>query len=307
MRITDFGGDVITKTVINAMIEKSNVLSIAEFYKMVGNADSTRKVSSASGGQFRSVDSDYGDNTVTPEFATPTLKIFGDKVQTDRAHERRGSDIASVRAADLISFAYGLGREFQKTFFKGDSAENPTQFDGLRNIVDENQVLTPYENGLGIALGNTDAVKKTQQQFLEALDVLIQSVDGGAQAISMDGALLGRLSSIARDQVNYQLNEFGQQIPYYNGIPILPAGYDNAGARILAFNETVGTATTKCTSVYAYRFGERENLTFATNVGVEVKDLGLVGVHYTFSVDFDLAPALLNSRAIAQLKGMYLG
>ncbi len=306
MKIREFGGDLITSTVVNAMVEKSNVLGMAEFYQMTGNADYTRKKSAASGGQFRSVNNDYPDNQVDPTFANPTLKIFGDKVQTDRAHERRGSDIASVRASDLLSFAYALGKEFQATFFNGDPQASPAQFAGLKEITPATQVITPAANGLAVALGNTDSAKKTQQQFLEALDALIQSIDGGAQAISMDGTLLSRLSSIARDQVRFDINEFGQQVAFYNGIPILVAGFDKAGNKILPFNETVGT-NTDCTSVYAFRFGEKEDLSFATNVGVEVKDLGLVGVHYTYAVDFDLDLVLLNDKAVARLEGIRLG
>ncbi|MFN6991808.1 MAG: hypothetical protein ACK4MM_03680, partial [Fervidobacterium sp.] len=83
--------------------------------------------------------------------------------------------------------------------------------------------------------------------------------------------------------------------------------YDNNGNKIIGFNETVGQAN-DCTSVYAFRFGEKENLCFATNsYGIEVKDLGLVGVHYTYSVDFDLDLVLLNDRAVAKLEGIRLG
>ncbi len=306
MKITEFSGDVITKTVVNAMLEKSNVLREVEFYRMVGNADYTRKVSNASGGKFRSVNNDYADNQVDPQFANPTLKIFGDKVQTDRAHERRGSDIASVRASDLLSFAYSLGKQFQNYFFNGDSSASPAQFDGLKKMVPSSQKITAATNGLAVQLGNSTTAKTSQQQFLELIDALIQSVDGGAQAICMDGTLLSRLTTIARDQVSFQLNEFGQQVAFYNGIPILTSGFDKSGNKILPFTETVGTST-DCTSVYAFRSGEKEDLSFATNVGVEVKDLGLVGVHYTYSVDFDLDSVLLNDKAIARLEGIRLG
>lgn len=306
MKIAEFGGDVITNTVVNAMLEKSNVLGLAEFYPMVGNADYTRKASSASGGQFREINSNYPNNQVNPQFANPTLKIFGDQVQTDRAHERRGSDIASVRASDLLTFAYALGKEFQNAFFNGDTTVDAKQFSGLKKIVPAGQIIEAGTDGLAVTLGNATAEKKTQQQFLELLDSLVQSIDGGAQALCMDGQLLSRLSTIARDQVSFQLNEFGQQVAFYNGIPILSAGFDKNGSKILPFSEIQGV-NNDTTSVYAFRFGEKEDLSFATNVGVEVKDLGLVGVHYTYSVDFDLDLVLLNNRAAARLKGIRLG
>jgi hypothetical protein len=75
MRISQFPGDAVTAIVRNQMLETSNVLQIAEFYSIVGNADYTRKAASATGGQFRSLNSDYGANQVNPVFANPALKI----------------------------------------------------------------------------------------------------------------------------------------------------------------------------------------------------------------------------------------
>lgn len=307
MKITEFKADVITTAVRNAMIEKSNVLDIAEFYPITGNADFTRKKTTVEGGEFRSVNQNFTSNTVNPEFVTPTLKIFGGQVQTDRAHERRGADIASVRASDLLSFAGSLGRAFQNAFYNGDATINPKEFNGIKKIVPNSQKLVAGADGLEVKIGSGTTERKTQQQFLELLDTLIQMVDGGAQVIAMDGALLSRLTTIARENITYNIDDFGRQIAYYNGIPIKVAGYDNNGNKIIGFNETVGLAT-ECTSVYAFRFGEKENLCFATNpFGLEVKDLGLVGVHYTYSVDFDLDLVLLNDRAIAKLEGIKLG
>ncbi|OGV08707.1 MAG: hypothetical protein A2499_05060 [Stygiobacter sp. RIFOXYC12_FULL_38_8] len=303
MRITEFGGDVITTTVINAMLENSNVLSKAEFYKMVGNADYKRKAATASGGKFRPLNTDYDNNIVNPDFANPVLVIFGDKVQVDRAHERRGSDIPSVRAAQLLEFAKNLGKNFQNKFFNGDKDADVKEFNGLKKIIPAGQILTPEADGLAVPLGNSDTNKTLQQAFLEALDILIGSVDGGAQALSMDSDMISRLTRIAEGQVQWAVDEFGVPLARYNGIPLLPAGYDSAGNKIIGHAETCGTAL-DTTSIYAYRFGEESDLSIATNVGVEVKDLGIVGVHYTHSVDFDLDLTLLKNKSVARLKGL---
>ncbi len=303
MKITEFGGDTLTNTVVNAMVEKSNILAIAEFYTIVGNADYKRKVSSASGGKFRTINNDYADNQVNPTYANPTLVIFGDKVQVDRAHERRGSDIPSVRAADLLQFARDLGKTFQDKFFNGNRDIDPKEFSGLKKIMPIGQKITPAANGILVPLGNSDANKAAQQTFLEFLDALIGSVDGGAQALSMDADTLSRLTRIAEGQVQWLKDDFGNPLAYYNNIPILPSGYDKDGNKIIGHTETVGTSS-DCTSIYAFRFGEGTDLSFATNIGVEVKDLGLVGVHYTHSVDFDLDLTLLNDKSIARLEGL---
>jgi len=295
--------DTLTQQVVAQMISRATVLEFAEFYPIVGNADYARKAATASGGQFRALDSDYPANIITPAFAQPTLKILGDKVQVDRAHERRGLDVASVRARELMSFASNLGKQFQYYFFNG--IVSGTQFNGLKAIVPAGQKITAATNGISVTLGNDNTAKTAQQNFLEKINELIQKVDGGAQALFMNARAFSRLTTIAREFIQWQPNTFGMLMPYYNGIPIRDAGYDRTGALVIPQNEAVGTSS-DCTSIYAVRFSEGADLSVATNVGVEVKDLGLVGVHYTHSVEFDADLVLLNDLSVARLEGIRL-
>lgn len=295
--------DTLTQSFISRMVQFATILTIAEFYSIIGNADYQRKSSSAKGGAFRALNSDYPDNQVNPAFANPTLKVFGDKVQVDRAHERRGADIASVRSADLLTFAETLGQEFQDKFINGDTANDVKEFDGLKKIIPAGQKITAAADGLQVLTGNDNAAKKSQQAFLELLDKLIRAVRGGAQAIMMDSKTWSRLNSIAREFIRWEKNEFGILIPYFGNVPILDSGYDKDGNLVIPHTETCGL-NNDCTSIYAVRFGERSNLSCATNVGVEVKDLGLVGVHYTHAVELDCDLALLNDKAIARLEGI---
>lgn len=295
--------DELTQNAILKMYERSTVLQVAEFYSMYGNAENARKAASASGGQFRALDSDYAANIVTPAFASPALKILGDHIQVDQAHERRGTDVASIRASELLNFCMNLGKQFQNYFFNGDTTISANQFDGVKKLIVSSQKITASTNGLSIDSGNSDTAKSRQQKFLELLEQLVESVEGGAQALFMDGKTLARLSSIAREFITTQPNSFGIPVKYFNGVPLYPAGYDRNGTKILPHNETTGTAT-NCTSVYAFRFGERSDLSIATNIGLEVKDLGLVANFYTHKVEMDVVPVLLNDKAAARLEGI---
>ena len=127
--------DSVTQSVVKRMAENSTVLQFAEFYSMFGNAEYARTSATASGGQFRAIDSDYSDNIITPTFASPALKILGDHIQVDQAHERRGYDIGSVRASELLSFAANLGKQFQNFFFNGDVANSADEFTGLKKLM----------------------------------------------------------------------------------------------------------------------------------------------------------------------------
>lgn len=298
-------GDALNQEVVRLMMEESPILRFAEFYPMVGNADTKRKQSAASGGRFRALDEVFPDNRVTPIWVTPSLKIFGDKVETDRAHERRGQDIDSVRASDLVRFARTLGKEWQNFFVNGDSAVDVKAFDGVKTRIQPAHKVSVPAAGLAVEMGNSNTAKTVQQQWMELLEQLISLVDGGPNLLLMDGLTRSRLTTIAREFIRWEKDAFGTPIAYYNEIPIVLGGFDKAGNRVIPHNETVG-ASTDCTSIYALRFGEESDLSIATNVGVEVKDMGLVGSHYTYAVELDMDMALLQDKAIAVLPGIRL-
>jgi hypothetical protein len=294
--------DVLTQRVVGIMMKFAPILLFAEFYGMVGNADNPRKSATASGGKFRALNDNFSDNKVDPAFADVALKIFGDRVQVDVAHERRGSDTASVRLSELDNFSKNLGKEFQNQLVNGDST-TATNFDGIKKLVPSGQKITPATDGIEVPLGNDSTSKKKQQVFLEQLFTLLEKIDGGAQLLLMDSKTLSRLNSIAREFIRYEMTKFGVRIGYFNEVPILLSGYSKSGSLVIPHDETVG-ASTDCTSIYGMSFGERSDLTIATSTGVSVTDLGKVGAHYEHDVEMDACPALLNDKSLARLEGI---
>lgn len=295
--------DSVTQTVVNAMMAASPVLMDAEFYGITGNAEYLRKAATADGGAFRALNSDHPANQVDPEFVLAALKIFGGKVEVDRAHERRGKDIASERARQLLQAAKNYAKNFTDSFF--NATVNATDFDGLAALTPVAQVLTPAADGFEVLAGNDNASKKSHMQFLEALRALKGLLSGGASALYMNIGILNRLTSIAADYIKWEKNEFGMMVPYFDGIPLRNAGLKSSGAEILPSTEVCGNSA-NTGSIYAVKWEEAAELTIGTSTGVEVKDLGLVGTHYTHSVDFDAVPVLQNNKAVARLKGIII-
>lgn len=295
--------DATTQEVVKAMVSKATVLKRAQFYKMVGSAEYRRMKAAATGGKTRAIGNDYAANTAAPAYANPILKITGDKVQVDRAYERRGYDIASERALQLLSFAQDWGSKIQDLFFNGDTALDVTQFDGIFKLIPLTQKITIAANGLAVSLGNSDAAKSAQQKLIENTQRLITQVDGGAEVLYMNGILWARFSTIAADLITYTPNEFGLLVPYFAGVPIEASGYNQAGVDVIPNTQTCGNSV-DCTSIVAVRYGEAKDLSLPTNTGVEVIDKGLVGNNYEHSCDFDITMSLLNTRAIAQLEGI---
>lgn len=293
--------------VVGNMIAAAPLLNYMQFYAMSGNADTFRKGINVTGtGQTRSLDEGYSDKTLTPAFDTVALKILGDEVKTDMAHLRRGTDVGALRRSQLESFATNLGLFLQDQLINGDgTGENIT---GIKTLVPASRKLTLAENGLLVSVGTSDAARKNQLKLFSSLVKLGAMVKGRADCYVMStdvisllfGCGLGYVSTV--EAVDIYGNMF--KVPTFNGIPIVDAGYKNDGeGLVIPSTTTCGTAT-DCTTVYAVKYGEKENLMGVTNSGVDVVDKGIIGTQYVTMVDFDMNQALSDSRAVAQLDGL---
>ncbi|GEM_PF-724986 len=297
---------------LNAMLGASPLLDLIELYQMAGNADTPRKASASVGGASRTVDNDYAGETTAPTFGSIALKIYGDKIKTDIAHIRRGQDIGSLRAADLEVFSQGLGRHLTDHIINGDVDDDAKYFNGLKkSIAAGQQILAGDENGLLVRFGNSDDAKTSQEEFLFYLDQLLNKVAGGASCLIMNATAKSYLESIGRGLVSVSnVNDaFGvsQQITTYKGVQVVPAGYNkDLTAEVIPQTEVCG-ASEDCSSIYAPKFGEKQYVTFATNVGVQVQNLDQVGSQLVTMVDFDIDMAILASTSAWRLKGLRFG
>jgi hypothetical protein len=297
--------DIKTSAFIKSMKKYSTILDYAEFYRIIGNSDMPRKKASAAGGQFRAINDNWVSNQVSPLFGSVNLKIFGDKVEVDKAHERRAGDINSERARQLINFAEEFGKNFQNEFFNGKTNSNVKSWNGLVSIIPAQQVIVADESGLLVQAGNSDAAALSKQKLLEKLRKLITMVDGGAEVLYMNEDVWTRLTTIAAEYISWEKNDFGNMISYFGGVPIRSGGYNSSGSLVIPANELFGEFNT-ATTVYAMRFGEKKDLTIGTSNGLNIDDLGLVNNHYVDNVELDADLCLLNNRAVAALKGIVI-
>ncbi|MEW5799969.1 MAG: hypothetical protein AB1728_13290 [Bacteroidota bacterium] len=316
MKLFELGGrdsqntnanDVLRNEVIQNMRLATQLFEVAEFYTHAGNADKPRKAATETGGAQRQINSPYVGNTGAPSYGDVALKIYGDELKTDVAYERRGIDIDSERVRELRSFAKALGRHIMNHFVNGVSAD-ATQIVGLKERITGSQLvsLEGAGNGYQVLFGSDNTAKKSQQAFLRAIDELIAR--SGAQALFLDAKTIAYIKAIGREYVSVSSIEgiFSLPVERYNNVLLVNAGYAKDGVtNVIAHNETLGTSN-DCTSIYAVKFGEKEDTTFATNVGVQVIDKGVVGSQYVTMVDFDIDLAVLNPWSAMRLQGIRL-
>lgn len=285
--------------------------SFAQFYSHTGNADTPRQADNDMNvGSNRSISTAYTAKEQTPGFGATALKIYGDLVQTDIAHERRGTDIGSQRTKDLVKFSQSLGRYFMDSVI--NDTLSSTKFRGLKSWCDSlsRKVVFESENGGAVPAGNAAADVKQQAKFREYFNKQILDIQGGAQLILANPDFISRMESIGLQYVSTTTVQdiYGQNQTFttYRGIPVINAGYkaDNSGW-VIPSNETEGTSS-DCTSVYIVRFGEETDATFATNIGMDVRNLGQVGTKLQTLVEFDIDFVVLNSKAIKRIGGIRL-
>ena len=303
MLITEFNNGELAGEGARIMTETHRLMALLQFYEIVGNADSLRKTSGATGGTNRAINNNFTGQVVDPSFANPTLRIFGDEVKVDQAHERRGQDIVSVRTRDFQKFMRRMTINFLKQVLEGTGSA--PQITGLKNLVTTagKFYADSSSSALTLQLGNTSSIKAAHGAFKEKLQQGIQKVDRGAQGIIIPTPIHHRVSTILDDEVNYTRNEAGQLIATWNGVELIPAGYDNDGNSMITA-EQPGTITTDTFPIYFARFGEAEDVTVATSNGLNVTDKGLVESQYIHNVELDSEPALENDKALAKLEGV---
>jgi hypothetical protein len=300
----------LNQSVVDIMVQEKPLIGQFEYYPHPGNADNPRKSSSADGGQYRSVNTDYPDNEVDPAFADLKLAILGDKVEVDVAHERRGFDIASVRTRDLRSFARGLSKFYLSEHIKGGGqGQSPIAINGLEGELPMSASQAIYaednSNALVVESGNSDAARKSQDALKLKLHQLVRLVEGDPVLIMSDD-MQAFVSSVFSDLVDPQEDNFGNLFESFRGTPMFTVGKDRSGNPILPEDENPGSITADTQSIYAVSYEEGEDLAMSTNVGVQVEDKGIVDSQYVHHVDFDTQQGVLNDEAVGRLAGVQL-
>jgi hypothetical protein len=267
------------------------LLDYMEFYQMVGSSDKPLKESTATGGEHRNVNAPFPDNVVDPDYADIALKIFGGKIMVDDAHVRRHAGdkamgLASLRLRELKKFGRRVGQNMQYAVVNNTTVGDARRWDGI---------LASLPAGRTASLSDTLATDDKVKKLVEKIAYGVSDIPGGAAFILMDAGVRSRLSTLGMGYVQLGMNELGTQVQTIENVPVVMAGYNSAGARVLPWTSGVGGNATK---VIIGRSSEQADIAFASNVGLVVKDLGLIDPHWTTKVEFDIDMEILSDESI---------
>lgn len=290
-------GNIKRTAIIEMFAQNSDLLRVMPFMDVPGGSMEYNKEAKLPGVGFRGYNEYYSESlgVINPE--VEILRISGGIIDVDRAMiKTRGPQVRSEQEAMKVK---AMALAIAAKMLNGDSEVNPREFDGLRKRINGDQLVP----------ANLIAPNANSALSLEALDDAIDRVEHPTHLL-MSKQMRNKLTTAARTMsvagdIDYMLDEFGQRVTLYNGIPILIADYDETGARLLGFNEVGPGGGTTSQSLYVLSVGDGK-VTGLQNGGMDVKDLGLVpGTSaYRTDVEWIVGFAVMHGRAAARLWGI---
>ncbi len=289
-------GNVYRQAVIELYAGSSSILQILDFQSIKGNALKYSRESALPGIGFRGVNESYTPSTGILNPLTEALVIAGGDLDVDKfIVDTMGTRQRSVHEGMKIR---ALGLAWTKKFFKGDSATDPREFDGLQLRVTGGQLLDAgaTANGDALSLAKLDAALA---RTLNATHILMNT------GLALRFIAAARTPTVAGNIVQ-TFDSFGRPVMHYAGRPIITVDLDNDGNEILPFTEaSPGGGTATSTSLYVVSIGS-DALMGLENGGIDVRDLGELQTQpaYRTRVEWYNGIAIFNGRAVTRLRGI---
>lgn len=267
--------DMLQKGVIMTMATNSPVLEKLPFMEVVGNGYSYNLVDELPEVGFRQVNGGYTESGATVSRETEHLVILGGDVDVDLFIAKTRGNINDVRAIQTELKAKATAKAFEKNFFMGDTSSDANGFDGL---------VKRLEKGKG--------TKIEKVLSLDALNELLDAVEGGADVLYMDKATRREIMKLLQESNHYLENgtdAFGRMVVKYGDV------------EIRAIEDGLVTRG----HIYAVKFGAEQYVSGLTNGGVQVMDLGQLETKpcYRTRIEFYCGLAVFHPRAFAVLTG----
>lgn len=261
--------DTLQAGVIETLATESKILAVLPFMNIQGSGYSYNVETELSDTKFRSVGEAIEAGHAEWEKRTEALSILGDEATIDTFQIATYGNYTDLMALEVQLKAKAVAHKYEKTFISGDSATDPKAFDGIDKRVIASQIAT--EKGI----------------TAESLDELADKIQGGVSAFIMNKEARRKFTAEYRTFITYDRNEFGVQLAYYGGIPIMDLESD-----VLADSEVA----------YAVRFGAKEAVCGLQNGGVQVKALGEIDTapQLRTRIEWFCGLAVFNDKTIAK-------
>lgn len=259
--------DMLLAGVIEQIVEVNPLFELFPFMEIEGNALAYNREKVIGDVQFLGV-----GGTITAkapaEFdkVTSSLTTLIGDAEINGLIQATRSNYTDQKAIQVASKAKSLGRKYQDSMINGDGTGNA--FEGMLSLLPTGQLVNSGANGANFSF--------------ELLDELIDKVkdkDGAADFIMLPARTLRKYYALLRGLGGASIGDVitlpsGRQIPAYRGIPLFRNDW-------IPTNQTKGTATGICTTIFAGTFDDGSGthgiagLTAMDAAGVRVDEVGV--------------------------------
>lgn len=201
----------------------------------------------------RALNSEYTPQQADTEQVTVNLKVFGGSFSLDRVIANYEKQVLDLVQFQLDQKTRAVRTLFQDWFINGDSATDPTAFDGLAKALKGSSTEVTLDDSNLLQLDSAANVKANWQSFLYELRQVEKLLDGEAGVIAVNNDLFAVFQSVAdlSNQFQQTKTELGTQIVKYGNATIMKMG-DKPGTSmpIIPTDAKKGT-----TDMYLFRIG----------------------------------------------------
>jgi HK97 family phage major capsid protein len=248
--------DMLMRGVIETIVRESQVLSFLPFMEVTGTNLSYNREATMPDVAFYAPGDTWAEATPTVTRHTAALTIIGGDADVDNFLQQTYADANDIEAEVIANRAKSIAHKFSDTFVNGDAATNPNSFNGIHKLIPAGQTLSMGTNGGSLTLAK--------------LDEMIDTVKPGRPELLLMSKRTRRKLKDLRRTAGYMLetsmDQFGQQVETYDGIPLIVDDF-------VADNKTVGTGTNMST-IYALKFGTGTGLLGLENGGIQIERVG---------------------------------
>lgn len=242
----------LVRGVIEEIIDFDEVFNWLPFVYTQGKAFVYNRENTLATAQFIVPNVDVPESASSFTEVSVTLRIIAGDVDVDNFIATAYGDTNPQKAIQIALKAKTVARLFSEKFIRGDSSATynlsalggatsvaNVEFDGLDKLV-----AAGYEYNIAT---NGDVLS------FDDLDTLIDKVKLGPDALVTSQRTIRDFKKLCRSVSNvnpeYIKSASGQNVLAYSGLPILRNDF-------VKDDQTVGTATSKCSSIYALRMNE---------------------------------------------------
>lgn len=281
--------------VITEIIDRDQMLALLPFMQVNNKAYVYNREKTLPGIDWLDPNEAINESAATFEEVIAKLRIMAGDVDVDNFLRETMGDTNDQLVEQIAAKSKAINRQFHICVARGDATANAKQFDGLPNLVTDEQTILAggAANGAAIALTDLDELKDLVPLGADAFIMRSATRRAVLNAMRLAGGTTPPMITIE--------NFNGAPVLAHDGVPILVNDF-------LADDETTGTNDATC-SVYAVRFNESDGLVGlygGPTAGVRIEEVGTVQNKdaIRIRVKWYVGLALKSTKSIARLKGV---